>query len=366
MKKLALLIFFISFSSVVFSQQISLAGKWTVRLATAGRNEYTIQLPGTLDDAAIGESVSNNNSSTIGTFAHLQRKVQYVGKAEYTKRFKIPAQWKQAQITLTLGRVLWQSAISINGKLLPIYEQSLSTSHVYDITDYVKTGAEQELKITIDNSNKYPGINIYASQYPSVESAEMTHAYTNHTQIKWNGILGDITVSCKPLTNLQSVEITNTAKKAIHVQYRIQNKLNKPVRIESFVIDPASNRRWPQRITRRLQHTDTMSAVFSIPQSAVSWSEFSPKLYQLVTVVQSETGNDTVATSFGIRHLTTKEGDIYLNANRIFIRSNLECIIFPLTGYPPMKVVEWEQLFRKAKSYGLNSCLLYTSDAADE
>ena len=355
MKKAAALIFFISFSSIVFSQQISLAGKWTVTLDSGSRNTYTIQLPGTLDDAGIGQPVAVNSSSTIGTFAHLQRKVQYVGKALYTKRFTIPAAWKQSQITLTLGRVLWQSSISINGKVLPVDEQSLSTSHAYDITDYVKPGKEQELKITVDNGNKYPGINIYATQYPSVESAEMTHAYTNHTQIKWNGIIGDITVSRKSLTNLQHVEVTTIDQKNIQVKWRLQNKSAKQVRVESFIVDPATNRRWPERITRRLLQTDTTAAVFSIPRTAVFWNEFSPKLYQLVTMVHSDAGSDTVRTSFGIRQLMTKEGDLYLNDSRLFIRSNLECIIFPLTGYPPMKITEWEQLFRKAKSYGLNS-----------
>ena len=75
----------------------------------------------------------------------------------------------------------------------------------------------------------------------------------------------------------------------------------------------------------------------------------------MVTTLQSEYGTDTVITKFGIREFKTKDGDLYLNDNRIFIRGNLECVIFPLKGYPPMQVKEWRTLFKKAIEYGLNS-----------
>src|SRR5438094_967749 len=82
---------------------------------------------------------------------------------------------------------------------------------------------------------------------------------------------------------------------------------------------------------------------------------FTPKLYTLVTIVQSEYGIDTLKSKFGIRDLKTKDGDLYLNGDRMFIRGNLECIIFPKKGYPPIQKSEWLKLFSTAKSYGLNT-----------
>lgn len=356
MKKIiALFVFGCSFSTGS-AQQISLAGKWEVRLETNEKKIYFIQLPGTLDDAGVGEPVSIKPSLTIATLAHLQRKVQYTGKAYYRKSFTIPASWRKSQITLALGRVLWQSQISIDGKVLPVKEQSLSVSHTYDISEYVTPGRMQELVITIDNSNIFPGINIYATQYPSKESAEMTHAYTNHTQIKWNGILGNITLSRKPAVNVENVEITSSvASKKILVQYHLNKTSKQKTYLELYVIDPATKRKWEQRIKKQMPEANNLTAEFAIPKDAVLWNEFSPKLYQLVTITHSDAGNDTLTTSFGIRDFHTKDGDLFLNDNRIFIRSNLECIIFPLTGYPLMKSSQWEELFKKAKSYGLNS-----------
>ena len=36
------------------------------------------------------------------------------------------------------------------------------------------------------------------------------------------------------------------------------------------------------------------------------------------------------------------------------MRGNLDCLHFPLTGYPSCDIQEWERIFRIYKSYGLN------------
>jgi hypothetical protein len=55
--------------------------------------------------------------------------------------------------------------------------ETLVLPHEFDITDYVIPRKKQAITICIDNSNIYPGINIYATQYSSAESSSMVHAY---------------------------------------------------------------------------------------------------------------------------------------------------------------------------------------------
>lgn len=338
------------------AQHISLSGKWEVRLGSSDSKEYLVNLPGTLDDAGIGEPVQIAPSLTIATLDHLQRKVQFVGKAFYTRTFSIPFNWKNKIITLNLGRVLWQSTVMIDGKKLAVSQESLVSSHFFDITDYVSSGRQHKLTICIDNSNLYPGINIYASQYPSKESSEMVHSYTNHTQIKWNGILGDISIVAKPRLFIDEVIVNpDLQKRQLQVQYKLKNQNAAKVYLQSYVVDSSINKKWPVKISLANLENVVFKTTFPIPDNAIYWSEFSPRLYHLVSIIKSAYGIDTLVTTFGLRELSTKKGDLYLNDNRIFIRGNLECVIFPLKGYPPMQTREWEQLFKTAKTYGLNT-----------
>jgi len=93
-------------------------------------------------------------------------------------------------------------------------------------------------------------------------------------------------------------------------------------------------------------------ANFSIqrPQSLKIWDEFSPNLY----TAKLTSGGETIAANFGFREISTDSRELQLNGQRIYLRGNLECVIFPLTGYPPMKKNEWATLIDQAKNYGLN------------
>jgi hypothetical protein len=348
-------IFLMEFSST--AQQISLGGKWQVKLENAPDKSYAIKLPGTLDDAGIGDKVVPGSGINFSTMAHLTRKVQYVGKAFYSNTFTVPAAWKQKQIILKIGRVLWKSSVVIDGKAVEATGESLTTAHEFDVTNYIVAGKKQSITICIDNSNIFPGINVYATQYPSKESSEITHSYTNHTQIKWNGVLGEITLMAKPKLFAMQVSIeSDVQNKNINISYQLNNSDVKRVQVlvQSYVLDAQTGKKWPKSFNQ-VSTEKKVTATIPFEKNVVYWSEFSPKMYQLVTIVKSEYGIDTSITAFGVRAFKAQNENLYLNDNRIFIRGNLECIIFPLTGYPPMTLKEWETLYTTAKSYGLNT-----------
>ena len=353
MKVCLMLLIALSSRMVLRAQQLSLNGTWQATLDSNDK-KYAVSLPGTLDDAGVGNPVKLTPELNMATLAHLMRKVQYTGKAYYTKTFTVPLSWAPKKIELVLARVIWKSSVWIDKKQITTTQESLVTPHSFDLTDYIIPGKKQMITICIDNSNIYPGINVYASRYPK-GSEEMAHSYTNHTQIKWNGILGYINLVARPTISIQDVQVfPDLQNKQLQIATSIDNKENKKVRLTSYVVDATG-----KRLTNSsyLSSTTVDSLKYTIPlQKQIStWSEFTPKLYTLVTIVQSQYGIDTLKSKFGIRDLKTKDGDLYLNGDRMFIRGNLECIIFPKKGYPPIQKSEWLKLFSTAKSYGLNT-----------
>ncbi|MBO9661062.1 MAG: hypothetical protein J7527_19720, partial [Chitinophagaceae bacterium] len=228
------------------AQIISLAGDWQVQLGSQQAKAQAVKLPGTLDDAKIGVPVSDNRPGLdISTMAHLARRTNFVGKAYYTKTVSIPVEWKEKRITLSLGRVIWRSQVLIDGMPLAEKGESLVSAHVFDLSGKLVPGKKHKVTLVIDNSNIYPGINIYEKKYPNPDTHEMVHGYTNHTQIKWNGVLGHVVLTAKPKTCIKSVSVDpDVAEKKLKVNYRLSQSATGSVRIENYVRDLVTKKKW--------------------------------------------------------------------------------------------------------------------------
>ena len=355
MKTILMSCLFLFSMHLATAQQSSLAGKWSVALGDPSAEKKMLLLPGTLDDAGIGDEVVVKPELTIHALAHLTRRNSHVGKAFYSRKITVPKDWKGKRIHLVLERVMWRSTIFIDGASLPAHGESLSAEHRFDLTDHIRHGQSQVLTVCVDNSNAFPGINIEASQYPDAKSREMAHGYTNHTQIKWNGILGDMYLEASPQLHATAIRtFPDPFTKILAFELQLNNPKHRPFTARASVRDPASGIRWPVVHVWDKLKGEMIRGQIQIPSDAENWDEFNPKMYTLEFLLQSAQGVDTVQSSFGIRHIGRKEGELQLNGGRIFLRGNLECSIFPLTGYPPTGQKEWMELFRRAKSFGLN------------
>ena len=71
--------------------------------------------------------------------------------------------------------------ICVDGQKVEGHEESLTTPHEYDLTPYIQPGKKQVLTVRVDNRKRY-----------DMSVNDLAHAYTDATQVKWNGILGDM------------------------------------------------------------------------------------------------------------------------------------------------------------------------------
>src|SRR5438067_1827181 len=115
MKVCLMLLIALSSRMVLRAQQLSLNGTWQATLDSNDK-KYAVSLPGTLDDAGVGNPVKLTPELNMATLAHLMRKVQYTGKAYYTKTFTVPLSWAPKKIELVLARVIWKSSVWIDKK----------------------------------------------------------------------------------------------------------------------------------------------------------------------------------------------------------------------------------------------------------
>jgi len=337
---------------------LSLEGRWTVKLDSLNIGEKenwaaaifegtAIQLPSTLDDAGIGTPNKLKPELNNYVLSNLARKHQYIGKAWYQREVEIPSNWNEKEIKLILERVIWESTVFVDG-IESGKAGSLIGSHEYDLTDALSAG-KHLLTIRIDNGNKYPLINVAGTKYPDPINQDMAHGYTNHTQIKWNGILGDILLKATEQNTPKNLQVYPDLKNnALRITYEQESAAANTSRLE--ILDGKGTAVYQAPIENTKSAGSTVSFQIARPDTLALWDEFNPNVYEARVI----TGTDTLKTSFGYQKVAKENGDLTLNGNRIYLRGNLECSIFPLTGHPPMQKQGWAELIGQAKAYGLN------------
>jgi len=361
-----LLIFFIG-SFLFFScektvkSKIKLSGLWTVKLDSlnVGENEKwyrniltgsQILLPGTLDENEIGNNNLFKPKMNDTTLFALTRKTEYIGKAWYQKTFKIPKNWKNKKTNLVLERVMWLSKVYINGKYIDL-KSSLSVSHQYYIDKDLIEG-ENVITILVDNSYLHKGISFEHERYPTKASQGFSHAYSNQTQGKWNGIIGEI--------SLQKLEDATVENINIKPDFNA-NKLKLEV---NFFKQQPEGSEFEYSITKNDEvlakgSIDTYSSIRSeimttidIPKNIEFWDELNTNLYQLN--FKTKGSDEEFSTTFGLRNIKAVKNKLTLNGNRIFLRGNLDCAAYPIKGRVDMTEDEWEKTLKLLKSYGFN------------
>ena len=165
------------------TKSIDLSGKWNVHLDSIGN--HFIMLPGSLAENRVGIAVKDSSVSMLSEGFH------YIGAAVYTKEIKIPHSWEGKPLELFIERTK-VSTVFLDDSLIGS-QKSVSTPHSYLLLNGLTEG-NHELKIIVDNTK-------------SLLPLGGSHAYSEHTQTNWNGILGDFYIRCLEGTDIQTVRV---------------------------------------------------------------------------------------------------------------------------------------------------------------
>ncbi|MBR1415279.1 MAG: beta-glucuronidase [Prevotella sp.] len=278
----------------------------------------------------------------------------YVGAAWYHRKIYVPKDWKGERITLFLERPHIETTVYVNGQEVG-HQQSLSTPHRYDVTKHIKAGRQNDIAIRVYNGIENVGV------------GQDSHSVTDQTQGNWNGIAGRIELQAQwKKLNIRRVRIEPAADlRTFSVVVELENHVP-DVRlmplyeyfVEARIYKPGSNQ--PLRMLSQdvvgskvkftfftaFDHT----APFNTSYALLPWDEFTPNLYQLVV----RAGDDVYETTFGLRDISIRDRQFYINGRPLFLRGTVENCCFPETGYPPTEKDEWLRIFKKCKEYGLN------------
>jgi hypothetical protein len=338
-----------------------ITGKWY-----SGQLKEVVTLPGSMDSNGKGDDVNLQTEWTgqivDSTFFKspayekyrkpdnfkvpfwLQPLKHYQGAAWYQKEVTIPKSWKNKQIDLFLERCHWESRLWVDGQEAGM-RNSLGTPHVYDLSSLLTPG-KHILTICVDNRVKDidPGIN--------------SHSISDHTQTNWNGIVGQLFLSARPVVNIRNIQVyPDVQNKKITAKIDVSNRTGEATKV-SLALKADGATTVPEQLTDfDLDAGDNILTVdYPMGDEVKLWNEFHPFLYELTAILTnpaSET-TDTCRTSLGMREFKAVDRQLHVNGQPVFLRGTLECAIFPKTGYPATSMEEWSRIFRICRAHGLN------------
>ena len=274
----------------------------------------------------------------------------YVGAAWYRKRIYVPKDWKGQRITLFMERPHIETTVYVNGHEVG-HQMSLSTPHRYNVSKYIKAGKKNDIAIRV-----YNGIE-------NVCVGQDSHSVTDQTQGNWNGITGRIELQAQwKKLNIKKVRVVPSSDlKSFKVLVDIENHIS-AVRVMPFndfyveaSIYQLENGKPGKLImsSSKVLFTEKRVELFLGLNNAKPfklWDEFHPNLYML----RVRAGDDDYQTVIGLRDISIRDRQFYINGHPMFLRGTVENCCFPLTGYPPTDEEEWLNIFRKCKEWGLN------------
>lgn len=334
---------------------IDLSGIWQFRLDADKKGvdeeffkqsfDDTINLPGT---TSLGKKGKINEKKETGTLTDLYF---FEGYAWYQKKVDLSEVKANSRLILNLERTRL-TTVWIDGKEVGS-NNSLTTPHVYDITDFIELG-KTEVTLTILVSNV---------DYPTKGG----HLTSPDTQTNWNGIIGEISIHvCAPIYVRTVVTHPDTKNKRVGVDAYIVNTTAETVGITCSTTAQLMD------IHGYIGNTlGKRSKLFEIPANREThvhldynlganpefWSEHNPRIYELVFKMDNK---EYFKTHFGLRNFSTTNKRFTINGKPTFLRGKHDGLVFPLTGAFPTDLSSWIRVIDISKSYGINHYRYHT------
>ncbi|GAA4470857.1 beta-glucuronidase [Nibrella saemangeumensis] len=358
---------------------IDLAGVWRFRMDPADRGiqdrwytqklPETIKLPGSMAENRKGNNITLQTQWTASIYdsswyfnprmakyrepEHLKFPFwltpakEYVGPAWYQKEVRIPADWANKRIVLSLERPhtetrVWVDEVEIG------WQNSMAVAHEYVLTDKLTPGSHT---ITIRIDNRIKEINV----------GKDSHSLTDHTQGNWNGIAGRLALRADDKIWIEDLQVyPNLVRKSVRIIMLLGNATPKvqggavTVTATSFNASPVHAVK-PMVANVVLKAGETrLELEYPMGEDVQTWDEFRPALYRLTAELSSKELRHEKQVQFGMREFKAKGTRFEVNGRPVFLRGTVNNCEFPLTGYPAMDVPAWERIFKIAKTHGLN------------
>lgn len=312
---------------------IDLSGKWELyldkekRMLSPENYPDSIILPDSTSNAGLGELNTTEIEYGCLTDTH-----KFEGYAWFRRTITIDTDMEGRSLCLYLERTR-MTAIYIDGRECR-FGNSLCTPHRFNLGGL--SAGEHELVIRVANCD-----------YPTGGG----HMTSRDTQTNWNGILGKIELRSYTSYPETVCILPDVKNKTVTVNCDISGEDCGNAMLRVFDGDSEIASAETAFADGRIS-----DVCLALPDDVPLWDEYSPALLTLEISI----GCDTRKVQFGMREMKADGLKLLVNGRETFLRGKHDGMVFPKTGYAPMDVEAWLEVFRIAKEYGINHYRFHT------
>jgi hypothetical protein len=279
------------------------------------------------------EHLPEDGSSTIQVPAPWQSQGDdlrdYVGIGWYRRNFQVEPDWlENRRLILLFGAVDYLAQVWVNGQPIGEHEGGYLPFEL-DITPLVSPG---ENTVTVRVSDRLE------------DFAEIPHGKQS-----WygplSGIWQDVWLESRTERTIQQVRITPQGE-----QVHVKAALNAPLTTSEGLVYVV---RAPDETEVASGRAEAETFVIAV-NSPLLWSPETPHLYTLELTLETGNAKDTVIETFGFRTIETRDGQILLNGQPLYLRGALDQDYYPELIYTPPSGEYIEAQLHQAKALGLN------------
>jgi hypothetical protein len=282
-----------------------------------------------------------------------------VGIAWYRRMLTIPPAWRGKRVLLRFGAVYYHALIWVNGRYMGD-DANGWTPFECDITDAL-TDSQNTLHVQVvlpsDDAQTYP-------DYPFSEVPHGKQSWYG----QWGGIWQSVYLESRSPQHIAHVHIDSDIGGTVRPTIELAQPTDATQQAHISVLT-ADGTVVTQHTEKLISDDPFTSQPLQIPEPQLWWPvhidatppSSAPYLYTLRVMLSDGSGLlDSVEKRFGLREISKRDGWLYLNGEKLYLRGALDQGYYPDTLATPPDKPPYTQLlkqqFEQARALGLN-CL---------
>lgn len=224
----------------------------------------------------------------------------------YKHTFNVPQEWKGKTVRLVFEGVMTDARVIINGSKAGDVHQGGFYRFSYNITNYLKYGADNLLEVSVKKESEEASVNL----------AERRGDYWN-----FGGIFRPVFLQVMPDRYIDRVAIDADADGSFTANLFLGEAYGEQIEAEATLID-ANGKKIGTKISSEAQSGSDMISLSSHFYNIKQWTPESPNLYTVEFVLKIK-GVEThkVSERIGFRTIEVREGDgFYVNGSKVNMR----------------------------------------------
>lgn len=232
------------------------------------------------------------------------KRLMYKGSGWYRTTFKIDAKQAGKKVFITFEAVSLKASVYVNGKFIGEHRGGY-TAFEFDITDYIKVGAENVLAVRADNTND-------KTIAPWMADEKNSFPFSFDYAV-YGGIYRDVWISFTDQVKIEKVFNTpvvgGQAPAVLTVETMVKNYGKKPqeVTLITKVIDPTGKEVAKMNTTKTIEGGKEVAFKQNASRlgKVLLWNTKNPNLYKVESAISyNGTNVDDYSSTCGFRYFT--------------------------------------------------------------